>query len=78
MNTSPITIDARKSPEVSHSASPPISMMSPNMRWIVDAMVTSRIGSDSTPWRIIRPSAPTEKSPDTGFTPECRPTKLLM
>src|SRR3546814_18827970 len=36
-------------------------------------MVASRTGSASAPPRILRPSTPTEKSPDTGFTPEYRP-----
>ena len=44
-----------------------------SMRWRVEATVTSRTGSASSPPRIIRPSAPTEKSPLTGFTPECTP-----
>ena len=41
--------------------------------WNVEATVTSRIGSASVPSRIIRPSAPTEKSPLTVLTPECTP-----
>ena len=36
-------------------------------------MVASRIGSASSPPFTIRPSTPTEKSPDTGFTPEWSP-----
>ena len=36
-------------------------------------MVNSRSGSASSPPRIRRPSAPVEKSPLTGLTPECRP-----
>ena len=44
-----------------------------SMRWRVEAMVISRTGSASAPSRMIRPSAPTEKSPLTGLTPECTP-----
>ena len=33
----------------------------------------SRTGSANRPSRIIRPSAPTEKSPLIGFTPEWTP-----
>ena len=51
--------------------------MSNRRRWIVEASVNSRTGSASAPSRIISPSAPTEKSPDTAFTPECRPVKLF-
>ena len=36
-------------------------------------MVISRTGSASSPLRMRSPSAPVEKSPLTGFTPECRP-----
>ena len=36
-------------------------------------MVASRKGSASAPSRMARPSAPTEKSPLTGLTPECSP-----
>ena len=36
-------------------------------------MVTSRTGSATWPSRIIRPSAPTEKSPLTALTPEWKP-----
>ncbi len=56
---------------------PPTSTMSGSIRWIVEASVISRTGSARAPSRIISPSAPTEKSPDTGFTPECSPAKLL-
>ena len=37
------------------------------------AIVNSRSGSASSPPRIARPEAPTEKTPVTGLTPECRP-----
>ena len=47
--------------------------MSSSSRWIVDAMVASRTGSASSPPWTIRPSTPTEKSPDTGLTPEWSP-----
>ena len=53
----------------SHSRSDPTSVTSISSRWIVLAMVTSLIGSAVSPSRIRRPSAPTEKSPDTAFTP---------
>ncbi len=43
------------------------------MRWRVEATVISRTGSARRPSRIIRPSAPTEKSPLIGFTPEWTP-----
>ena len=36
-------------------------------------MVISRTGAPSSPPSISRPEAPTEKVPDTGLTPECRP-----
>ena len=36
-------------------------------------MVNSRTGSPSAPPVMRRPSAPVEKSPLTGLTPECRP-----
>ena len=36
-------------------------------------MVASRTGAASAPPSTIRPSTPTEKSPDTGLTPECSP-----
>src|SRR5690349_21085615 len=37
------------------------------------AIVISRAGAPSSPPSIRRPVAPTEKVPDTGFTPEWRP-----
>ena len=43
------------------------------MRCSVEATVTSRTGSASSPPRIMSPSAPTEKSPLIGFTPEWTP-----
>ena len=43
------------------------------MRCRVEATVTSRTGSARPPPAIISPSAPTEKSPLTGFTPEWTP-----
>ena len=36
-------------------------------------MVSSRTGVPSSPPSISLPDAPTEKVPDTGFTPEWRP-----
>ena len=36
-------------------------------------MVISRTGAPGSPFSISRPEAPTEKVPDTGFTPEWRP-----
>jgi hypothetical protein len=36
-------------------------------------MVNSRNGAPSEPSVMRRPSAPVEKSPLTGFTPECMP-----
>ena len=56
-----------------HSTSPPTADTSSSSRWSVDATVASRIGSARSPPRTISPSTPTEKSPDTGFTPECSP-----
>ena len=47
--------------------------ISRSMRKSVDATVTSRTGSANEPSRTISPSAPTEKSPLTGFVPECSP-----
>ena len=40
---------------------------------MVDAMVNSRTGPASSPPWISTPSAPTEKSPLMGLTPECTP-----
>src|SRR5690606_36548160 len=60
-------------PSGRHSRSAPTAATSPSRRGIVEAMVASRMGSAGTPSRIMRPATPTEKSPDTGFTPECRP-----
>ena len=37
------------------------------------AIVNSRTGAASSPPAISRPEAPTEKTPETGLTPECRP-----
>ena len=51
----------------------PIARMCCRILWIVDAIVISRTGSAREPPRIISPSAPTEKSPLTLFTPECTP-----
>ena len=48
------------------------------MRWSVEAMVNSRMGSPSEPPVMRRPSAPVEKSPLTGLTPECRPSTEAM
>src|SRR5467141_2028141 len=53
--------------------SAPTATTSSSIRCSVDAMVASRTGSAGTPSRTSMPSAPTEKSPLTGFTPECRP-----
>ena len=53
--------------------SEPMSARSSSMRCSVDATVTSRTGSANSPLRTMRPSAPTEKSPLTGFVPECSP-----
>ena len=41
------------------------------------AIVNSRSGSASSPPLIARPEAPTEKTPVTGLTPECRPATSL-
>src|SRR5438874_13808206 len=38
-----------------------------------EAIVTSLTGSASSPPAISRPVAPTEKVPEIGLTPECRP-----
>ncbi len=57
----------------SHRRSPPIATTDCSIRWSVEATVISRTGSAKTPPRIIKPSAPTEKSPLTGFTPEWMP-----
>ena len=57
----------------SHSTSAPTATKDWSIRCSVDATVISRIGSASLPLRIIRPSAPTEKSPLIGFTPEWTP-----
>jgi hypothetical protein len=43
------------------------------MRWSVDAMVNSFTGAPTVPLLMRRPSAPVEKSPLMGFTPEWRP-----
>src|SRR5262249_23601352 len=60
-------------PPGSQVRSEPISPTSSRIRWRVDALVTSRTGSANLTARTSRPSAPTEKSPLTGFVPECRP-----
>ncbi len=57
----------------SHSRSAPTAATSPSIFWMVEAMVNSRRGSPTAPPAMRRPSAPVEKSPETGFTPECRP-----
>jgi len=51
---------------------------SSNMRCKVEAIVNSRIGSAILPLRIITPDAPVEKSPEMGFTPECKPCTLWI
>ena len=43
---------------------------------MVEPTVNSRSGSANSPFRIRSPSAPVEKSPLTGFTPEWRPVTL--
>ena len=60
-------------PPGSQVRSAPTSTTSSSMRWSVDAIVISRTGSANAPSRTMSPSAPTEKSPLTGFVPECRP-----
>ena len=65
-----------ETPIGSTSMSPPTATTSESIRWMVEPMVTSRTGSASLPSRNMRPSAPVEKSPDTGLTPECRPLTL--
>ena len=60
-------------PPGSHVRSDPTSTTSWSIRCSVDATVISRTGSANCPSRTISPSAPTEKSPLTGFVPECSP-----
>ena len=56
-----------------HSRSLPIATTPSSIRWMLDAIVASLTGAPSSPSRNNKPSAPTEKSPLTGLTPECRP-----
>ena len=51
----------------------PTAVTSCSMRCSVEAIVNSRSGSASSPPRMRRPSAPVDRSPETGLTPECRP-----
>jgi hypothetical protein len=54
----------------SHVRSLPMATTSCSIRCSVEAMVNSRTGPASWPSLIQRPSAPVEKSPLTGLTPE--------
>ena len=58
--------------------SDPISIVPMSIFWIVDEIVASLNGEANWPFLIRNPSAPTEKSPDIGFTPEWTPEMDLI
>src|SRR5262249_53014807 len=64
--TSPMTSDTPAADIGSHCRSAPTATTSCSMRCSVDAIVNSRSGAPSWPPSMRRPSAPVEKSPDTG------------
>ena len=57
-------------PKGTHRGSAPTPVTEVSIATRSDAIVTSRTGSASSPPLISRPVAPTEKSPEIGFTPE--------
>jgi hypothetical protein len=59
-----------------HLESPAISLTDRNRLRKSVAMVASRTGLPASPASINRPVIPTEISPLTGFTPECKPDRL--
>ena len=72
---SPISSDGvlTEPPKGTQRASAPTARTARSIETRSLAIVNSRSGSASSPSRIARPEAPTEKTPETGLTPECRP-----
>lgn len=61
-----------------NSKSLPMSSMFFNKSKKLPAIVIWFIGLEIFPFMISYPSADKENSPDTGFSPECKPAKLVI